>query len=307
MGSKMGGMIDEATLSALHARLARALAPPALPLVPFVIDGHLVGALTADRAARLAGFAHIFRVGSDAVAMVPGLGDEPARSEALATVARTLAAEGALSAWRNERYAVAAAPGAPPWFLLERAAARYFGVHTSAAHVNGLVATADGTRMWLARRSPTKAIDPSQLDNLVGGGVAAGMSVAQTVVKESWEEAGIAPSLAGTAVPCGTVHIRRLQPDGLQSETIFVHDLWLAPSFVPANQDGEAVEHRGVSLPAAAALCANTDGPDVVTADASLVILDCLLRQGAIDARSPSHRALLALTGRAAAGATPPR
>ena len=45
--------------------------------------------------------------------------------------------------------------------------------------------------MWIARRSPTKAIDPDLLDNLVGGGIAAGQSVPTTVVKEAWEEAGI--------------------------------------------------------------------------------------------------------------------
>ena len=37
-------------------------------------------------------------------------------------------------------------------------------------------------------------------------------------------------------------------PDGLQRETVFVHDLVLPPDFVPANQDGEAVEHRLVDL-----------------------------------------------------------
>ena len=47
-----------------------------------------------------------------------------------------------------------------PVFELERAAARYFGVHTYAAHVNGLVRGERRRRMWLARRSATKAIDP---------------------------------------------------------------------------------------------------------------------------------------------------
>jgi 8-oxo-dGTP pyrophosphatase MutT (NUDIX family) len=257
-----------------------------------------VGWLTPERAARLAGFPRVFRVNSDRVAFVPALADERSRSAAMADVARTLAAEGALSAWRDERYAVAPGLDAPPWFLLERAAARYFGVHTCAAHVNGLVRDGGGIRTWLARRSPTKAIDPSQLDNLVGGGVAAGNDVAQTVVKEAWEEAGIDAALAATAVRTGTVGIRRLQPDGLQRETIHVHDLWLPPSFVPRNQDGEAVEHRQVSLAQAARLCANDAGPDVVTADASLVILDALLRLGTIGDDAPHRAELAALLGR---------
>ena len=49
-----------------------------------------------------------------------------------------------------------AAPGGRPLFEIERAAARYFGIHTYAAHVNGLVQAGDGVRRWLARRSPSR-------------------------------------------------------------------------------------------------------------------------------------------------------
>ena len=72
------------------------------------------------------------------------------------------------------------------------------------------------------------------------------------------------------------------QADGLQRETIFVHDLWLPEEFVPACRDGEVVEHRLIALDDAGTLIATDAGPDVVTADASLVILDCLLRHRAI-------------------------
>jgi hypothetical protein len=42
-------------------------------------------------------------------------------------------------------------------------------------------------------------------------------------------------------------------------------------------------------------LIANADGPDVVTADAALVMLDCLLRHGAIAPDAPDYGALDAL------------
>jgi hypothetical protein len=42
-------------------------------------------------------------------------------------------------------------------------------------------------------------------------------------------------------------------------------------------------------------LIANADGPDVVTADAALVMLDCLLRHGAIAPDAPDYVALAAL------------
>jgi 8-oxo-dGTP pyrophosphatase MutT (NUDIX family) len=204
---------------------------------------------------------------------------------------RTLAAEGALTAWRDERYAVAARPGAATLFEIERAAARYFGVHTFAAHCNGLVGRPDDWRMWLARRSPVKAIDPGLLDNLVGGGISAGAGIADTLTREAWEEAGITSHFAREAAQAGVVDICRDQPDGLQRETIYVHDLWLPANFVPANQDGEAVEHR---------LCGPADilavvATDDVTADASLVIVDFLLRHGHVPPDDPSFAALDAL------------
>jgi 8-oxo-dGTP pyrophosphatase MutT (NUDIX family) len=283
-------VIEARILPALHARLAAALAPPTVPLVPLVADGRRVGELTEARARRLAAFGDVFAFDGSGLTFVPALADVGSRTRAMEDVARTLAAEGALTAWRGEDYDAVA-------FRIERAAARYFGLRTSAVHVNGLVDDG-GVAMWVARRSAQKAIDPGMLDNLVGGGIAAGTGVAETLVKEAWEEAGIDAALARTARSAGTLHVRRLQPDGLQHETIHVHDLWLAPDFVPANQDGEAVEHRLVPLDAMAALLANADGPDVMTADATLVAVDALLRLGAIDAEEALYPWLSDLCGR---------
>ena len=285
-------MIDDATANSILARLGRALAAPKRAYCPLRVDSDTVGWLDDDRAARVREFTNVFAVNSDGATFLPALRDESSRSEALAIVAATLAAEGALTPWRNELYAVAPAFGAPPWFRLERAAARYFGVHTWAAHINGVVPAPSAARMWFARRSADKAIDPLKLDNLVGGGIAAGTSLAATLAKEAWEESGIPGSLAAQSLPAGAVHIWREQPDGLQSETLFVHDLWLPAEFVPANQDGEAIEHRLVAIPEAARLITLSAGPDEVTADASLVVLDFLLRHGAIAPSSPARAGL---------------
>jgi 8-oxo-dGTP pyrophosphatase MutT (NUDIX family) len=217
----------------------------------------------------------------------------------MAEVTRALAREGVLTAWRDELYPVAALPGGRPAFALERAAARYFGIVTRAVHLNGLVAAprepagqsgaptaapsrADTTRMWLARRAATKAIDPGMLDNLVAGGVRIDATVHGTLQREAWEEAGIDATRIAGAQPAGVVRICREQPDGLQREIIHVYDLHLPAGYVPAGIDGEAVGHRLVALREAAALIAKDAGPDLVTADASLVVVDCLFRHGAI-------------------------
>ncbi len=288
-------------LPAIVARLAAALARPSGPYCPFVVDGSAVGLIDKQRAARLAEFADVFDVRGGQLRFAPELSEAPSRTAALAHVAQVLAREGSLTAWRDERYAVARAFGAPPLLLLERAAARYFGIHTYAAHANGYVRR-DGVELWFARRSPTKAIDPGQLDNLVGGGISADAApqlgndaVRVTVIKEAWEEAGISSHVAACAQRTGTIDICRAQPDGLQRETIFVHDLELPDEFQPRNQDGEAVEHRRVSLVQAARLIANADGPELVTADASLVVLDFLLRHGAIADDAFERAALVTL------------
>jgi 8-oxo-dGTP pyrophosphatase MutT (NUDIX family) len=288
-------VIDEPQLAALCSRLRRALAPPRGKYRPLRVEGRSAGWLNDARATTLATMTDVFVVRDEDIRFVEDLDNEPLRSAAMRRVAHDLACAGALTAWRDEPYAVAPGLGAPPWFVLERAAARFFGIHTYAAHVNGVVRADHRVLMWLARRSESKAIDPGMLDNLVGGGIAAGKSVAATVVKEAWEEAGIPTPLACLAHNAGTVQIWREQSDGLQNETIFVHDLWLPAAFLPVGHDGEVVDHRLVSLTEAARLIAAERGLDVVTADASLVIVDFLLRHSRIEPDTTAYRQLDAL------------
>jgi 8-oxo-dGTP pyrophosphatase MutT (NUDIX family) len=275
-------------LARVVERLRRVLAPPSTTYLPLRVRDKIAGRVTPERARRLARWPEWFDVKDDSVHCSRSLATAETLTEAFAHVARTLAAEGALSAWREELYAVAAPAGKAPLFEIERAAARYFGIHTFAAHANGVVGNRARWRMWLARRSPTKAIDPGLLDNLVGGGIASGASIAETLIREAWEEAGIAAPLARKAVAAGAVEIRRDQHDGLQRETTYVHDLWLPAEFVPANQDGEAVEHRLCDPEEVLAVVATDD----ITADASLVIVDFMLRHGHVATNDPSFAAL---------------
>ena len=278
-------------VASIAKRLGRVLAASTRQYEPFVAEGHIVGWIAPERVQRLAQWRDVFQPSRRGIELARGLATPEARTSALAVVARTLSGEGALTAWRDEPYAVSAHPNRAPLFELERSAARYFGIHTFAAHANGLVRDRERWQMWFARRSPTKAIDPGLLDNLVGGGIAAGSDAAATLVKEAWEEAGIAAELASRARPAGSVDICRDQPDGLQRETIHVYDLWLPADFVPANQDGEAVAHRLCAPDALLAVLASED----VTADASLVIVDFLIRSGHIAFDDPAFAALDAL------------
>jgi 8-oxo-dGTP pyrophosphatase MutT (NUDIX family) len=270
-------------------RLRRVLAPPARSYEPWIVEGHVVGWIIPERAQRLCEWQDVFRRTTRGVELVAALDTALSRTAALAEVARALSTEGALTRWRDERYAVAVDGGR--LFELERSAARYFGIHTFAAHANGLVGDEDRWRMWLARRSPTKPIDPGLLDNLVGGGIAVDSDARTTIVKEAFEEAGIPAAVAALARSAGTIDVCRDQPDGLQRETIHVHDLWLPAAFVPQNQDGEAVEHR-VCMPDA--VLSILEGDDI-TVDASLVIVDFLFRHAHVAPDDPAADALDAL------------
>jgi 8-oxo-dGTP pyrophosphatase MutT (NUDIX family) len=281
-------VIDAPILAAFAGRLRAGACAQGIHYRPLYVAGVAIGLVDDVRAARLAGF-DCFHVADAAITLDARLSTCAARSAALAEVALTLRSEGALPAWRDELFAIAPAFGRPALFVIERGAARYFGFRTAAAHVNGVTQRNGETIMWLARRSRGKAVDPGLLDNLVGGGIAAGFRVDETVVKEAWEEAGIDAALARTARPAGLVHSKRVMSDGLQRESLFVHDLVLPPPFVPVNQDGEAVEHRLVSLDEAARTLAATSGPDELTLDASAVVLDYLIRHGRVQPDQPGY------------------
>jgi 8-oxo-dGTP pyrophosphatase MutT (NUDIX family) len=286
------GVIADSIVDRLAARLDRVLAPPHSVLRPWIVDGYAAGYLDDRRTKRIARFGDVFDVAPDAIHFQATLDDPAARTRAIDAVARTLAAEGALTRWRDERYSVAVDVKAPALFEIERAAARFFGIATHAAHINATTTRDGETRMWIARRSLAKPIDPGLLDNLVGGGIAAGASIADTVVKEAWEEAGIAGDVASSARPTGFVRIFREQPDGILRETIHVHDLSLTPDFEPRNQDGEVAGCRLASIDEVAAWMGNDTGDDVVTADAALVIADWLIRNGHLRAARPAYRLL---------------
>lgn len=278
----------------LVAALLRRLDPVPASCVPLHAAGVRVGLLKPEFVQRLRAWVDVFEFLPSRIVLRPELADTLARSGALERVARALAAEGLLSAWRDETYAVGGVAGEPPLFHLERAAARYFGIRTHAVHANGVVTERRPEAMWIARRAVSKAIDPGQLDNLVGGGLASGSSVAATLVKEAREEAGLTERIARAARPAGLVHILRSVPDGIQDETIFVHDVELPAHFVPANEDGEVADFR-------LAPCAEVLGwiaAGELTFDASLVAVDCLIRRGHLRPDRVDYCALVALLRR---------
>ncbi|XP_029102201.1 thiamine pyrophosphokinase 2 isoform X1 [Scleropages formosus] len=158
---------------------------------------------------------------------------------------------------------------------MERAATSLFGVKRYGVHVNGYRQEEDGTvTMWLSRRSRTKQTYPGTLDNLVAGGLAAGTSLQETLIKECEEEACIPACIAETACPVGTVSYTYEDEDGVFPESQFVFDLKLPLEFRPQIGDGEVQDFYLWPLDQVKEVLVSED----FKPNSAMVVLDFLIR-----------------------------
>lgn len=193
------------------------------------------------------------------------------RSALLQSLAIGLREAGLLANWRDE--AMQLEVDGQPFLVMERAAFRTLGLRTPSVHMNGWLISPEGVLLWVAQRSLHKFVDPGRLDNLVGGGLAAGESLAVGLAREAWEEAGLC--FRRVPSPASRLYIHRRIGEGVQDECIAVHDAWLPAQFRAVNQDGEVAQAGLMPLPEVLThLLAGR-----FTWDAGLVVLDGLLRQ----------------------------
>jgi len=246
-----------------------------VPRTAFLIDGERVGSVADAHLDALSRWPQWF--GRDSLGLHLRAAPD-ARDAALAQVNAALRADGLVRAWRDETYAIVAAPGQPPLALIERASSRFWGTLTFGAHCNGWVAGPDGrpAHLWVARRAWTKATDPGRLDNLIGGGVPHGQSPFETLVREGHEEAGLDAATVRRAVPGSVIALACDIAEGFMHEHLHAFDLELAPDAAPVNQDGEVAELTLRPVDDALALAAAGE----MTVDAALVTLDFALRHG---------------------------
>jgi 8-oxo-dGTP pyrophosphatase MutT (NUDIX family) len=251
---------------------------PTDSLLPFTVEGVLAGWVKRSFAEHLRDWPELFSVRPRGVAMLGNFDSAAHRSVAIADVVESLATETVITGWRDELVTVAETFYSPPLFHIERAASRHFGLTVYASHLNGITIKNGEPHMWIAKRAENKSIDPGKLDNVVAGRIARGMSPFETLVKESFEEAGMSRELAVTAKGAGVVRCKREVEEGLHNELIFVHDINLPENFVPKNQDGEVSAFQ--CIPIAGMIERLEENPHEFTVDAALVALDCLIRRG---------------------------
>ncbi len=205
--------------------------------VRLAVDGASVGWMTPAVAA------HVRALG--------GTGDDPVcvGAAVLPGVGRALVDAG-VGRWRNEAFDVRADPDGPVLSTIDRGLLPALGLRAVGAHLNGLVHRADGPWLWVARRSANKLLDPGKLDHIAAGGVAAGSTPWDTLLKEAEEEAGLSPALTAGARNAGWIDYAMARTEGLRRDRLYIYDLDLPEDFVPEPRDGEVEAFELWPLPA---------------------------------------------------------
>jgi hypothetical protein len=257
----------------------------------FIIDGRHVGWIRRDFVPHLGDFPAVFVLGTDEVALHPDLAQVDERSAAMAQVLAELRNRGLIPGWRNELYPVGRGFDQPCLMRMERAATPLFGVLSYSINVNGLVRREDGLHDWIGRRSPHKQVDPNMLDLLAAGGQPLGISVADNLVKECWEEAGVPAELARQARPVSVITLQIEAPEGLRVGQQFNYDLFLPADFQARNTDGEVAEFKLIPV---REVMERLRTADDFMYDIALVKIDLLIRHGFIGPDEPDYLALLA-------------
>ena len=248
-----------------HIRACQSATLPGERLA-FHIGADPVGWVRPALAAALAGFPEIETSATRITLTAPA---------ALQAIAQELSTRGFFR-WRNEAFDVCAEADGPVLGVLDRGALPSFGVVSEGVHVNGLVRRADGLHLWIARRSRTKQLDPGKLDHIVAGGVPAGLSPAQTVVKEAAEEAAVPRALAGTARRVGLVRYAMERPEGLRRDRLHCYDLAMPEDFRPHAADGEVESFELWPIERALATVRQTND---FKFNVNLVLIDLFLRE----------------------------
>ena len=244
--------------------------------IPFRIGPAQVGWIGPEAARALTFRPADFHFDAGGIALAARLRAAGQRSAALAGAARALA-EGGFCRLRGEVFDVSPAWGEAPLATLDRGAVPVFGVIGQGIHLNGVVRRPDGPWLWMGVRAANKPVAPGQLDNLVAGGMPAGLDARTTLLKEGEEEAGLPAALLATALEAERIAYTLEAPEGLRRDLLHVFDLDLPEGLTPLPVDGEV--ERFELMPAQRVLEIVRD-TDSVKFNVNLVVIGWAIREG---------------------------
>lgn len=255
--------------------------------VPFRVAGRIAGRVRPALACTLAEWESAFRFRDGGLEMDPALTDFDERSATFDRVGPRLVEIGAIRKLRGERYAVLERWGVPPLASIDRGMVTPFGIRAFGLHVNGFTRDAEGRiSVWVARRARDRAVEPGKFDNMVAGGQPFGLTVAENLLKESWEEAGLTPDTLSRAVPVGMVSYTMESAHGLKPDTMFLFDLELPAGREPRNTDGEV---EGFELWPMERVAESVRDTDDWKFNVNLTMIDFLIRHGHFRPDDPNY------------------
>lgn len=180
---------------------------------------------------------------------------------------------------------------------LERYAAPLFGIILQGAHMIAYVrsrATEDDSGvisgLWIARRAKHLFSSPGMLDATAAGGIAAGTTALETIIKEAGEEAALPPELVRTRVrstgmlsylsSTDAIHGWPGEQGLLCPGLVYAYEMELPGDVVPRPHDGEVGSYALMSVGDVQAALLNRE----FKPDAAIVVVDFLVRHGVITA-----------------------
>lgn len=221
------------------------------------------------------------------------------RNSAFASIASKLRVKDelyTLKGWRDELYTVYY-PEHEPYFLVERAFSPLLGIVMYGVHLNGYIppqlSYTGEIQFWVPRRSKTKATFPGMLDNTIAGGIGHPYGIWETLVKESYEEAGISEEyVTAHARQAGVVSYMFAHGPGdssekglIQPELEVVYDMVFDEKTVPTPVDGEAESFELLSLEQVLSELRAGN----FKANCGLILVDFLVRHGYITTENETN------------------
>ena len=252
------------------------------------VSGQQVGCVRDDTARTLRECGpHVFKAAPDGgLILAEELATPAERTEAVRAVLAQMRQAGTIPPPHGESYPVVLRWGEPPLLTVDRSYAAVLGVAAFGLHVNGYAKAGGETRIWLARRAADRRVSPGKLDNLVGGGQPADLTLDENLRKEGAEEANLTGEQCALAIPVGTVSYTMQTDVGVRRDVLFIYDLQLDAGFEPTNTDGEVDAFLLQPMEEVAAQIRETDD---FKFNVNLVLIDFFIRHGLIRPDAPGY------------------
>lgn len=260
-------------------------------LRPLWVEGRIMGWPTHAVAEVLATLPH-FRSDGRSLRLSPQVAGFERMTQVFDEAADALLASGHLPKKRRERYPLLRRFSETPLAAVDRGLVAVLGLRSFGIHVNGFVRDGDALRMWVGKRAKDKATAPGKLDHLIAGGQPLGLSIADNLVKEAWEEAGMTAELARRAKAVGLISYKTFFTDGQRDDVLFCFDVEVPRDWTPEPQDDE-VEHY--ELWPIERVIERLQKSDDFKFNVGLVIVDFLMRHGYLTPAAPGYERIAAL------------